>query len=314
LTFVQVFRAPWSSASFLVYLGGLTILAAVGSLLEAQAGDYAAGGFAGWAFLIFLATTLAAFVARARERRVTAGLLALSSVASFVTFLGALLEWFGWLTDLGDSPLDGFRVSRLVLELAVVAAAVVALRVFRFPLLVFPVVAAGWLFVTDVLSNGGNWSAVVSLLVGLALLAYAVAVDGRGARPYGLWIHVGAGLAIGGALLWLFHDGDWDWILIAIGGVLYVAVGERLSRPSWAVLGAWGILQTAAHFAVKWSDASAYIFSAFYLFPFVLGDVFDETGERAQHAWAGPFVFAAAGALFLVLGLWIARRGRQAAL
>jgi hypothetical protein len=33
---VRAVRVPWSSASFLVYLGGLTILGAVGSLLNAQ--------------------------------------------------------------------------------------------------------------------------------------------------------------------------------------------------------------------------------------------------------------------------------------
>src|SRR5438876_7457571 len=41
----------------------------------------------------------------------------------------------------------------------------VALRIFRFPLLVFIAVAALWFFVTDVLSGGGNWSATVTLVV-----------------------------------------------------------------------------------------------------------------------------------------------------
>jgi len=264
---VQAFRVPWSSASFLTYLGGLTILGAVGSLLNAQADEYGSAGLAGWALLVFLAVTVLALAARGRGHRVTAGLLAVSSVASFVVLLGALLDWFGWLASLRESPFHGFRVSVLFLELAAVAA-LVAMRVFEFPLLMLVVVAGSWLFVTDLISNGGDWSAVVTVLVGLALLAAAVAMDFGETRPYGFWLHVAAGLAIGGGLLWFFHDGDWDWILVAIAGLLYVAVGDRLVRSSWVVLGAWGILQTAAHFAAKWSaDILAFSLGAFYLFP-----------------------------------------------
>ena len=163
----------WSGASFLAYLGGLTILAAVGSLLRAEAGQHGSAGLVGWALLVFLGVTGFALVARASGHRVTAGLLALSSVVSFVVLLGALLDWFGWFASVRGSPFEGFRVSVLFLELAVVLAALAALLVF--------VAAAGtWLFVADLLSNGGDWTAVVTLLTGLALLATAVVVDAAG--------------------------------------------------------------------------------------------------------------------------------------
>jgi len=151
---------------------------------------------------------------------VTAGLLALSLVASFVVLLGALLDWFGWLASVDDSAFRGFRVSLLFLELALVVSAAVALRLFEFPLLVFVVAASTWFFLSDLAS-------------------------GCTSCP---------GLTIGGGLLWFFHDGDWEWILVAIAGLLYVAVGDRLLRSSWVVLGGWGILQAAAHFAAKWSE------------------------------------------------------------
>jgi hypothetical protein len=311
---VQAFRVPWSSASFLAYVGGLTILGAAASLLNAQADEQGSVGLAGWALIVFVSVTLVALGARGRGHRITAGLLAVSSVASFVVLLGALLDWFGWLASLTESPFHGFRVSVLFLEVAAVVAALVAMRVFEFPLLVLVVAAGTWLFVTDLLSSGGDWSAVVTLLVGLALLAAAVAVDFGDARPYGFWLHVVAGLTIGGGLLWFFHDGDWDWILVAIAGLLYIAVGDRLVRSSWVVLGAWGILQTAAHFAAKWSsDIYTFSLSAFYFFPFVLADAFDDSGEsRASHPWAAALVFALAGALFVLIALAIARRRREA--
>jgi hypothetical protein len=312
---VNVARAPWSSASFITYLGGLTVLVAVGSLLQVQSGDYAAGGFVGWAFLIVVVLTALALLARRSGHRVTAGLLALSSVAALATLLGALLDWFGWLDTGLDSAFGGFRISWLFLELSVVVAAAVALRVFRLPLLVFVVGAGGWFFVTDLLSGGGDWSAVVTLLFGVALVPAAVVVDHGETRPYVFWLHVVAGVTIGGGLLWFLHDGDWDWALVAVVGVLYIALADRLRRSSWAVLGAWGMLQTAAHFAFKWSDLGALAFGAFYLFPFVLAEAFNASGgPRATHPWASPLVFAITGAVFIAIGLLLARRRREAAL
>jgi hypothetical protein len=310
---VKAVRVPWSSASFLVYLGGLTILGAVGSLLNAEADQRGSAGLVGWALLVFLGVTAFALYARGRGHRVTAGLLALSAVASFVVLLGALLDWFGWLAPVDDSPFRGFRVSLLFLELALVVAAAVAMRLFEFPLLVFVVAAGTWFFLTDLLSGGGDWSAVVTLLVGLGLLAAAVTVDFADARPYGFWLHVAAGLTIGGGLLWFFHDSTFDWILIGIAGLLYVWLGDRLMRTSWAVLGAWGMLQTASYFAAKWSDISLYVFffPFFYLAPFVVFSEYDGD-DRQVHQWAGPLVFAVTGLVFIGIALFIARRRRDA--
>jgi hypothetical protein len=310
---VNAVRVSWSSASFLTYLGGFTILGAVGSLLETQAGDSSSGGLVGWALLIFLAVTVLALLARTSGHRVTAGLLGLSWVAASVVLVGALLDWFGWLDTSVDSPFEGFRFSFLVLELSLVLASALALLVFRFPLLVFFLAAGSWFFLTDLLSSGGDWSVTLTMLIGVVLLAIALMVDQGETRPYAFWLHVVAGLTIGGGLLWFFHGGDWDWVLIAAAGLLYAALGDRLARSSWVVLGAWGILQTAGHFAEKWSPETVGFF-AFYLFPFTLLDAFSGVsfGQPDTHRWAGPLVFALTGALFIGIGLLIARRRRDA--
>src|SRR5207247_11245200 len=72
----------------------------------------------------------------------------------------------------------------------------------------------------------------------------------------------------------------------------------------WVVLGAWGFLQSAAHYADKWSKASFFVP---YLFPFT---VFDEYGGEASHEWAGPLVFVVAGSILVLIALLIARRRR----
>jgi hypothetical protein len=306
---VTAVRVPWSSASFLVYAGGLTILAATLTLLSTTADEHGAGGFVWWSLLVFLVLAALAFGASWTGHLVTAGVLALSAVASFVIVLGAMLDWFGWLPDV-DHPFRGFRFWLLVLELATVVAAAGALRKFRFPPFVFVLAAASWFFVVDLISGGGDWSAIVTIGVGLALLTAAVSVD-RGSRTYGFWLHVTAGLAMGGGLLWLFHDGDFDWVLIGVAALLYVALGDALVRSSWVVFAAWGLLQVTTHFADKWADVGALSFFplGILLFPFFGYDEFGE--EHKGHAWAGPISYAVLGIVLIGIGLLIARRRRS---
>ena len=64
---MNVIRVPWSSASFLVYLGGLTILFATATLLSFQADSHGSAGLVLWAFLIFAAVCFAAFAATLPE-------------------------------------------------------------------------------------------------------------------------------------------------------------------------------------------------------------------------------------------------------
>jgi hypothetical protein len=308
---VNAVRVPWSSASFLVYLGGFTIFFAIVGLLSIASDEHSSGGFVFWSLLVLAVLWGLAFLSERTGHFVTAGLFALSGVASFVVFLGALLDWFGWFPDT-DRAFGGFRFWLLVLELAAVISSAAALRIFRFPPFVFAVAATTWFFVTDLISGGGDWSAIVTIAYGLVLLAVAVSFDSGGSRTYGFWLHVAAGLAIGGGLLWFFHDGDFDWILIGIAALLYIALGDRLVRSSWVVLAAWGLLQVTTHFADKWADVAflAFFPIGFFLFPFFGYSDFQE--EQNAHEWAGPFSYVVLGLLFIAIALFIAHRRREA--
>ena len=48
-------------------------------------------------------------------------------------------------------------------------AALVARQIFRFPLLMLIVVGLTWFFVTDLISGGGDWTAVVTFVIGLVV-------------------------------------------------------------------------------------------------------------------------------------------------
>ncbi|HEY5294696.1 MAG TPA: hypothetical protein VIJ70_04385 [Gaiellaceae bacterium] len=294
---MEPIQPKWSSWSFLLYAGGLTVLAAALGWLAYLSTRYGDGAYAGWALLVLVVLKVAALSLR-RRHRVVAGVFAFSTVVVFAVFVAALWTWFGWLGVSRTSPFAGVHVGQLTLELLTLAAALAALRAYRFALLVLPSSFVAWVFVTDLLSGGGDWSAVVTFLAGLVFVALAVSVDGGPRRAYGFWLHVASGLTIGGSLIHFLGHGRVGWALIAVGGALYVALSESLGRSSWAVLGAVGILLAAAHFAVSLAHVQVAILSS-------------SPGVHGR-GWAAPLVFLVAGSVLCVLGGVLARRATAA--
>jgi hypothetical protein len=287
-------RVPWTSVSFLLYAGGLTILVSSLFLLGALSDDYGDASFTGWSFVVFGVLATCAVGLRRAGKAVAAGLFATSAVVTFVVFVGALEDWFGWLHDL-DSAFGGFRWALLLLELAALAAALVALRLSRFPLLVLAAASAGWFFVTDLVSGGGDWSATVTIFVGIAFLLWAFAVN----RVYAFWLHVAAGLTIGSALLWFWHTSDWDWIFVTVAGLAYVWFGGVIGRSSWVVLGAFGLFLSTTHWVDKW-------FGFPNPYAFFLGEP-----QQTDRPWARALSYVVLGAVYMLLGFVLERRPRE---
>jgi hypothetical protein len=288
---VKIVRAGWTSASFLAYAGALMVLVAAFFLLGVISDEHSAGAFAGWSALAFAVAASCAVGLRRSGRPVPAGLFAIVSVGLFAILIGAFLDWFGWLHG-GDGLFSGFHWGVLAIELLTLLAALVAIRSFRFPLLAAAVAGVGWYFVTDVLSSGGNWSAVVTLLVGCFLFFAGLVIDRRPTRPYGFWVHVTAGLTIGGALLYFWHASDTDWALIIVASLVYIALAALIRRSSYAVLGAVGLVLATGYFSLSAT------------FPFFFGEEFG--GEPAP--WAAPLAFVCLGFFLALLGLLLWRR------
>ena len=294
-------KPTWTTSSFLLYAGGLTVLlAAVGALayLSSRYGDAA---YAGWAALVFAVLNVVARGLDRRGRWLAAGVFGFASVIAWGTFLAALWNWFGWFSSAPTpsgvaaattgSPFAGFSVARLGLVLLVLVAARWARHSFRHPLPAAITAVLAWFFVTDLVSGGGAWSAVVTLLVGLAYLAAGSASD----KPGAFWFHVVGGALIGGSLLYWWHSGDWQWTLVAAVALVYVAVARRTRRSSWAVYAAIGLLLASGHFALEWTRVAV---------PFVGTPV----PTPQPRLWVPPLVFAFTGFLLVALGL-ASRRG-----
>jgi hypothetical protein len=287
---MDVAKPRWTTASYLVYAGGLTVLFAALGALAYLSTQYGAAAYAGWAALILVVFKGIGLAFKRRGRWIAAGIFGFGSVIAWTAFVGALYSWFGWLDNSSSSsPFAGFSVARLSFELLVLAAVFVAMRRFRFPLIASVGVFVGWLFITDLISGGGNWSAVVTLLVGLVYFMAGVVSD----KPSSFWFHFAAGALIGGAFLYWGHSGDTSWALIAFAGFVYILIGDRTHRSSWAVFGTLGLFGAAAHFTAEWSSGTL------SLSPGVIGTF---------RGWVPSLVYAFVGFLLVALGLYARRR------
>jgi hypothetical protein len=287
---MDVAKPRWTTASYLVYAGGFVVLFAALGALAYLSSQYGAAAYAGWAALILVVLSGIGMAFKRRGRWVAAGIFGFASVIAWVAFVGALYAWFGWLHSASSSsPFAGFSVARLSFELLVLAAVLDNLRRFRFPLIASVGVFVGWFFVTDLISGGGNWSAVVTLFVGLAYFIAGVVSD----KPSAFWLHFAAGALIGGTFFYWGHSGDTSWSLISVASVVYILIADRTHRSSWAVFGTLGLLAAAAHFTAEWSSGTL------TLSPGVIGTF---------RGWVPSLVYAFVGFLLVALGLYARRR------
>jgi len=297
---LDVRKPTWGTDSFLLYAGGLVVLGAALASLGYLGSRNSSGALAGWALLILVVLYAKAHAFKRRDRWIAAGIFAFASVIAWAAFLVALWNWWGWLDNAfsSPSPFDGFSVARLSLELLVLIAVADDIRRFRFPLIALVGVVVGWLFITDLISGGGNWSATVTFFVGLI---YLVAGSGS-SQPSGFWFHLASGTLIGGALLYWWNGHDWTWWLVVLVALLYIAIARGTARSSWAVLGALGLLAAASHFSDDWSTPSSS--GGNLLQPDLSPVPVPQTGS----GWVPLVVFAVTGFLLVALGLAAARR------
>jgi hypothetical protein len=286
-------KPTWTSASFLLYAGGLTVLGSALGALAFLSSEYGKGAFVAWTLLLFFVLLAVALAFRRRGEWMAAGLFAFATVGMWIAFSASLLNWWGWLPEDQTDPFKGWHWGTWLLLLLIIVAAALALGAFRFPLLIAYILGATYFLVVDVLSGGGNWSAVLTLFIGLLYLFVGVALDKGPRRPYGFWLHLYAGLLIGGALLFWWHTSETDYALLATTGVVYIGIA-RTWRSSWAVLGVAGFTAAAIHWANEWTNSGFSIFAP-------------------SRNWVPPLVFAVVGFFWVLLGLLVERRRRRIA-
>ena len=288
---MDILKPRWSSSSFLLYLGAFTILGAMAGAYAYLADRYGSVAFVGWTLLMLAILLVLAVGFRIRGAWLTGGLFAFLAVTAFAAFIGSVFDWWGWNVGGGDTAFGGWHWSLWLLILLVLTAAGVAHDRYRHPLFVLPIALLIWFLVTDVISGGGSWSAVVTLLFGLSYLAVGVALD----RIRGFWVHVVSGVLVAGALLYWWNASTAGWWAMAAVSVVFVFVGLAARRSSWAVIGGLGLWASATYFSIKWT----------------LGDarsIITDGPPSADKLWIPIVVFASLGFIYVVLGLIAAHR------
>ena len=164
---------------------------------------------------------------------------------------------------------------------------------------IVPAVFMSWFFVVDLVSGGGNWSAVVSIIVGFVLMLVGAGVD----RIYGFWVHFVAALAIGGGFIYLWRGSTWEWILIGLIALLFVLFAAGCDRSIYAVLGAIGLFLAWTYFVERWTDAEVGT-------PSIEGSIpsgfTSDSGEPS--VWGAAMLYALFGLALVAIGLWLERR------
>jgi hypothetical protein len=283
----------WTSSTFLVYTGGLTVLAAGAAALAYLSGHYGKGAEAGWALLVLVILYGVAHALRLRDRPIAAGIFAFASVIAWAAFIVLLFEWWGWNGVSGD--LRHWSWSRMALWLLILAAASDDRRRFRFPFIRLVSVFVFWLFLIDLVrATHGTYLAVVSLLLGLLYLVVGQITD----KPSGFWLHLMGGLLIGGSIIYWAHTGDGEWAGVSIASFIFVGIAYVTKRSSWAVLGTIGFFAATTHYLVGSPTEIA-------------GALF--TGSVPPHVspWSPSLAFGILGFFLVLLGV-LGRRRRPA--
>jgi hypothetical protein len=232
----------WTSATFLVYAGGLTVLLAGLAALGYLSAAYGSGATAAWALLVLAILYGIAHALRLRARPIAAGIFAFASVIAWAAFLVFLFDWFGWHGI--HASLQHFSLSRLVLWLLILAAAFDDRRRFGFPFIRLISLVVTWLFLIDLITSGGSFTAAVTLLVGLVYLGWGTTQR----SPSSFWLHLVGGVLIGGAILYWCHSSDFDFAVVSVFAFLFVGVAYETKRSGWAVLGTIGFFAATSHY------------------------------------------------------------------
>jgi hypothetical protein len=268
-------RPRFDLVHLLWYAGALIVIGAMGlftTLAFAQLGGAA---------LAVIAVIYAVILAIAGDRLwrrgllIPGGLLITSAVTMAPMFVYGVQEALGW-TNVPSDYRDIYEFCRVVrggavpLELATIAAGLVALRFYRFPFLIAPVAVALWLLSMDVApwilgDPSPRWRLrrLVSLWFGLGMMVVAWTVDLRARADLAFWLHLFALLAFWGGLTALESDSGLaraGYCLINVG---LIALGLFLQRRAYALFGGLGV-------AIYLHDLAERVFQDSLLYPFAL--------------------------------------------
>ena len=287
----QRLRPRFDLVHVLWYAGALIVIGAMGLFTTLAFARLGGGVLALIAVVYAVVLTAAGRHLWQRGLRIPGGLLITAAVTMAPLFTYGVQDALGWWTHAEPGNYRDFyiwiRASWLPMELATIAAGVVALRFWRFPFLIAPIAFALWFMSMDLVPwvFGEDWDSwdqrrIVSLWFGLAMLVVAWAVDVRARGDFAFWLHLFGLLAFWGGLTLLDSHGELGKAIYCLINLVLLLLAVFLDRRVYAVFGALGVTAYLAHLA----------------------------GEVFQDSLLYPFALSLIGALIITAGLFIHRR------
>ncbi len=245
-------------AHLLWYAGGLIVIGAMGLFSTLAFARWGGQALTITAAVYAIAFTLLGRHLRRRGLPTPGGLCVTIAVSMAPLFVFGIQETMGWWLqgDPGDYR-DFYRWIKggwLPMEVATIAAGVLALRVFRFPFLTAPIAVALWFMSMDLTPwiFGADWASwdqrrIVSLWFGLAMLAAAWWVDVRWREDFAFWLHLFGLMAFWGGLTMTESDSELAKAIYCLINIGLLAAAVYLRRRAYALFGALGVTAYLGH-------------------------------------------------------------------
>lgn len=267
----------FDTAHLLWYAGALIVIGAMGLF-----STVAFSQMGGWALTATAVTYAVAFTLAGyhlwygKNLRTPGGLLVAVAVTMAPLAVFGVQDEFGWWGKFGTpGTTHDFYVwikgSWLFMELAAIAAGVLALRFFRFPFIVSIIAVALWFMSMDLTpwvfdTSTFDWDMRrrVSVWFGLGVVVVAWATDYRQrGGDFAFWLHLFGLMAFWGGITATESSSEVGKALYCLFNVGLLAMAVVLMRRIYAVFGAIGICIYLSHLAEV-------VFKDSLLFPFAL--------------------------------------------
>ncbi|MDH3659890.1 MAG: hypothetical protein OEU92_07660 [Alphaproteobacteria bacterium] len=266
---------PRLSVMHVLWYGGtLIIIAAMGLFSSTAFAEWGGGALSITAIVYAAVFIFFARVLRERDLWLPGGLCMTIAVTMAPLFVFGVQDALGWWHQGDPGNYKDFyhwiKGSWLPMEIATIAAGLVAMAFYRFPFLVAPIAVALWFMSMDLVPwfFGVDWNSfdqrrIVSIWFGLAMLVVAWVVDMRARQDHAFWLHLFGLLAFWGGLNISESDSHFEKAIYCLINVLLLAAALFLQRRLYAVCGAIGI-------AFYLGDLAASVFKDALLYPFAL--------------------------------------------
>lgn len=293
--------AKFDAAHLLWYAGALIVIGAMGLFSTVAFSQMGGGALTLCAMAYAIGFTLVGhYLWHDKNLRVPGGLLVAVAVSMAPLAVYGIQDQLGWWGKFGKpGTVNDFYVwikgSWIFMDVATVAAGVVALRYYRFPFIVALIAVALWFMSMDLVPwfAGVNhfdfaMQRRVSIWFGFLVLAVAWAVDYRSRDgDFAFWLHLFGLLIFWGGITSSDSATELGRAVYCLFNAGLLALAVILMRRAYAVFGALGICFYFGHLASA-------VFKNSLLFPFALsliGIVVIATGllyhrkEQAIAAW-----------------------------